>query len=103
MPLMRETILNEQAISRAACHAKLQHQVLDPLAIIALLSLIFEKADTPAMIKHGMDIVKEITSCLNLSQIPVLACDCPIFANCKCIQWTWPATHGEGKMIIMFG
>ena len=55
------------------------------------------------MIKHGMNIVKEITSYLNPGQIPVLACDCPIFAKCKCIQWKWPATDREDKMIIMFG
>ena len=41
MPLMRERILNEQAISWAAYHAKLQPQVLDPPAIIALLPLFF--------------------------------------------------------------
>ena len=103
MPLMRERILNEQAISWTAYHAKLQPQVLDPLAIIASLPLFFKKADTPAMIKHGMNIVKEITSYLNPGQIPVLACDCPIFEKCECIQWKWPATHGEDKMIIMFG
>ena len=102
MPLMRERILNEQAISWAAYHAKLQPQVIDPPEIIVLLPLFFEKADTPAMIKHGMNIVKIITSYLNPGQIPVLACDCPIFAKCKCIQWKWPATHGEDKMIIMF-
>ena len=65
MPLMRERILNEQAVLWAAYHAKLQPQVLDPPAIIALLPLFFEKADTPAMIKLGMNIVKEITSYLN--------------------------------------
>ena len=71
MPIMRERILNEQAILWAAFHAKLQPQVLDPPSIIALLPLFFEKADTPAMIKHGMNIVKEITSYLN----PALAYD----------------------------
>ena len=73
------------------------------LAIIALLPLFYEKADTPAMIKHDMNIVKEITSYLNPCQIPVSACDCPIFSKSKCIQWKWPVTHGQDKMIIMFG
>ena len=82
---------------------RINPQLLDPLAKIALLPLIFEKADTPAMIKHGMNIVKEIISFLNPGQIPVLVCDCLIFVKCKCIQWKWPATHGEDKMIIMFG
>ena len=63
----------------------------------------FEKVDKPAMVKHGMTIMKEITSYLNPGQIPVLACDCPIFAQCKYIQWKWPQTHGEDKIIIMLG
>ena len=68
-----------------------------------MLPLYFEKADTQAVIKHDMNIVKEITSYLSPGQIPVLACDSPIFTKCKCIQWKWPATHGEDKIIIMFG
>ena len=43
MPLTRERILNEQAISWATYHAKLQPQVLDPPAIIALLPLFLKK------------------------------------------------------------
>ena len=48
------------------------------------------------MIKHVMDILRKATSFLNPGQIPVMACDCPIFAKAKFIQWTWPITHGEG-------
>ena len=61
------------------------------------------KADSPAMIKHGMDIVQNVTSLLNPGQIPVMACDCPIFAKAKYIQWTWPATHGEDRFVVIFG
>ena len=54
------------------------------------------------MIKHGIDIVQNVTSFLNPGQIPVMACDCPIFAKTKYIQWTWPATHGEYRFVVMF-
>ena len=27
----------------------------------------------------------------------------PLFAKAKYIQWTWPSTHGEDKLVIMFG
>ena len=77
--------------------------MLDPSAIIALLPLFLEKADSPAMVKHGLDLVKGITDFLNPGQIPVLACDCPIFILCKKIQWNFPLTHGEDKFLIMFG
>ena len=40
MPLIRDEIINEQAISWAAYHAKLQLPVIiDPTAIIAMLPL----------------------------------------------------------------
>ena len=29
-------------------------------------------------------------------------CDCPIFAQCKYIQWKWPEEFGEDKFLIMF-
>ena len=102
MSLIRDKIINEQAISWATYHAKLQFPVVDPTAIIAMLPLFLEKADTPAMIMHGMDLLIEITDYLNPGQIPVLACDCPIFPKCKCIQWKYPEKYGEDKLIIMF-
>ena len=29
--------------------------------------------------------------------------DCPIFSQCKLIQWRWPELYGEYKLIVMFG
>ena len=34
------------------------------------------------MVKHGLDKLKCITEFLSVGQIPILACDCPIFAIC---------------------
>ena len=55
------------------------------------------------MVKHSKNILISVTLYLSPHQIPVMACDCPIFAKAKYIQWTWPSTHGEDKMVIMFG
>src|SRR6218665_20474 len=55
------------------------------------------------MIKHGMNVIKTITHFLNPGQIPIMGCDCPIFAKTKFIQWTWLDTHGEDKFVVMFG
>src|SRR6218665_4118686 len=96
-----------QAFTWASFHAQKQLPRLDPAAIVALLQLFFEKGDklffektdTPAMIKHGMDVIKAITHFLNPGQIPVMGCDCPVFAKAKFIQWTWPDTHGENKFV----
>ena len=92
-----------QLISWAAYHASRHLPVQDPCSIIALLPLFLQKADSPAMVKHGLDVLKCITEFLNVGQIPVLACDCPIFAICKKIQWCLPHTHGEDKILIIFG
>ena len=36
-------------------------------------------------------------------QIPVLACDQPLYAIAKNIQCPWPSILGEDKLLIMFG
>ena len=69
----------------------------------AMLPLFTHKTDFPAMIKHAMNTLKGITSHLIPGQISVMACDCPIFAKAKFIQWSWPATHGEMFLVIFGG
>ena len=55
------------------------------------------------MVKRDMSLVQVITAYLNPDQIPVLACDQPIFAQCKYIKWKWSGIDGENKMTIMLG
>ncbi len=50
-----------------------------------------------------MDVIRRATEFLNPGQIPVMACDQPLYAVAKIIQWNWPDTHGEGRYLIMFG
>ena len=87
----------------ASHYAHLQPPMTDPPSISAMLPLFSHKADSPAMIKHAMDILQRVTTYLHPGQIPVMACDCPIFAKAKFIQWTWPATYGEDVFLVMFG
>ena len=101
--LKMETLRKGQPISWAAYHASLQPPAEHLPSIIALLPLFLEKADSPAMVKHGLDVLRNVTNFLNDGQIPVLACDCPIFAICKKIQWSMPQLYGEDKFLIMFG
>ena len=54
------------------------------------------------MIRHSMTITMNAIQHLNPSQIPVLACDQPLFAIAKNIQWTWTAEFGD-KLLMMFG
>lgn len=104
--LDNETISAADHVAWAAYHSNNQHQPNDTEdlpAITALLPLFYEKAATPAMIKHGMDVIREATSFLNPGQIPVVALDQPLFALAKSVQWKWPDKYGEDKYVIMFG
>ncbi len=75
----------------------------DPPAVCALLPLFYEKAASPAMIKHGMDVQKQAIEYLNPGQIAVTTFDQPLFALAKYVQWKWPATHGEALYVVMLG
>ena len=96
-------ITSEDAIAWAAYHASQQTCTEDPPALCALLPLFYEKAATPAMIKHGMDVQREAIQYLNPGQIPVTTFDQPLFALAKLVQWKWPVTHGESVHVVMLG
>lgn len=101
--LLKTDLESNKPLTWSSFHASRQSQAITPPVITALLPLFTEKADTPAMIKHAMDILMSATSFLNPGQVPVMACDCPIYAKAKFVQWTWPSSHGEDKLVVMFG
>ena len=103
MLVEKEELTQQDAIAWAAYHALQQPPMEDSPAMCALLPLFYEKAATPAMIKHGMDVQKQAIEYLNLGQIPVTTFDQPVFALAKYVQWKWPATHGEAVHVVMLG
>jgi hypothetical protein len=90
-------------LSWSAYHASTQAFSEKESDLHALLPLFPEKAATPAMIKHGMNVIKDATQFLNEGQIPVMTVDQPLFALAKYIQWKSPQTHGEDKYVVMLG
>ena len=58
------------------------------MALTALLPLFKENANSAVMNAHSMKLVKDATNALNLSQIPIICADQPLFALAKVIQWT---------------
>ena len=50
-----------------------------------------------------MDVVKTAVEILNPGQVPVITFDQPLYALAKQIQWSWPTTHGENHLVVMFG
>ena len=73
--LSNDDVSAEDSITWAAYHSKNHQQMNDRPAIAALLPLFYEKADTPAMMKHDMDVLREAASFLNTGQVPVITLD----------------------------
>ena len=55
------------------------------------------------MIRHSMDVVSKAVQSLNPDQVPIITADQPLYTIAKQIQWNWPGTHGEDKLVVMFG
>ena len=89
----KEKLNIDDAFVWAACHASRQPIVEDPPAVSALLLLFYEKAATPAMIRHGMDVQRRAIEYINQGQIPVTIFD--RLGQAKLVQWKWPVTHSK--------
>ena len=72
-------------------------------AEIGILPLFPDKAASPSMMKHTMEIVKENTEFINSGQTPVLGADQPLYAICKQLQWQFPESLGEDKFVMQLG
>lgn len=94
---------DEINISWSAYMANLQTEVPRPPAITGLLPMFRESAHTLAMVKHGMNLIKQATDLVNKGQVPVMTVDQPLYALAKKIQWTWPDIYGEQKFVVMMG
>lgn len=95
---------DSQNISWAAYRANAsQLMIQQSTDLSALLPLFEETSKSPAMIKHAMSIVQKNVEFLNPGQTAVIAFDQPLFTIAKKIQWNFPLTHGEDKLVIMFG
>ena len=102
--LNREISQNVLQISWAAFHAnKLLPNQENQLSRSSLLPLFQEEAASAAMICHAIDVIAKAVNVLNQGQIPVLACDQPLYAIAKKIQWTFPTVYGEKKLVVTFG
>ena len=90
-------------VSWGAYHAsRIAEKHITP-AIVSLLPLFPDDSKSPAMIKHGMTMVKMATQVVNPGQVPVIAADQPLYAIAKQVQWKFPESHGESLFVIMLG
>ena len=99
--LDEESVTSGDTLAWGAFHASAQTEE-DPPALTALLPLFYEKAATPAMVKHGMDVIRQAVTFLNPGQVPIITVDQPLFALAKMVQWKWPVSHGEQAYICSY-
>ena len=64
-----------------------------------LLPLLQDEIATHAMVRHTMDIIKEVQRNLNLDQPLVVTADQPVYALGKKVQWLYPDKHGEDNSV----
>ena len=76
---------------------------IKPQAEIGILPLFPDKAASPSMMKHTMEIVKENTEFINAGQTPVLGADQPLYPICKQLPWQFPENLGEDKFVMQLG
>ena len=92
-------------VSWAAYHSRRREQAVTPVhgpaAVTALLPLFLDDLKSQAMICHSMNVVKKAVTVVNPAQVPVIACDQPLFKIAKQIQWMWPKEYGEESFVIM--
>ena len=100
--LMNNTLTSGNA-SWEAFHASRQPQEGRVIFPTVLLLLFLDSAHTVAMFRHSIDVVTKAVNHLNPGQIPVVTFDLSLFALDKQIQWTWPESYGENKLVIMLG
>ncbi|KAJ2938093.1 hypothetical protein O0L34_g19419 [Tuta absoluta] len=71
-------------------------------SVCALLRLFVEASTSVSMLRHGMDLISNLTQFLNPLQTPVMYEDQPLYTIGKLIQWNWPELYGENKFVMMF-
>ena len=74
-----------------------------PPAEIGIYPLFPDKAASASSMKHAMDLTMQGTEFLNPGQTSVLGADQPLFALIKLVQWQYPDTLGEDKLVAMMG
>ena len=84
-------MLNESKESPDASWAAFNASVVEKQTgmedVSVILPLFQNSSKYPAMIKHGMDVIKAAFGKVNKDQTPVIVFDQPLYASSKEVQW----------------
>ena len=97
-----EDLQEEDRVSWAGYFAKNGVGTTIRPSVTGFFPIFEEKSASFPMLKHALKVVSEAIEKLNEGQVPVVACDQPLFAICKQIQWQ-NACYSEAKMVVMLG
>lgn len=81
----------------------LNDESVKPPAEIGVYPLFPDKAASASSMKHAMDLTMQGTEFLNPGQTSVIGGDQPLYAIMKLLQWQYPDTLGEDKLVVMMG
>jgi len=102
--LQQDTLADGEVITWSGYNCSLMSDdSIKPKVVIGVLPLFRDKAATPSMMKHAMHLAVQDTEFLNPGQSSVLGADQPLFAIAKQLQWAFPDTVGEDRLVIMMG
>ena len=102
--LQQEVLPENEVITWSGFNSRnMSDDALKPPAVTGVFPLFPDKAASPSMIKHAMQLTMQGTEFLNPGQTGVLGADQPIYAIAKQLQWTFPDTLGEDKIVLMMG
>lgn len=92
-------------LSWSAFYAKQESPIQHPKCKTSLLPLFNEKSTDPTMVYHAMLLIKRSTEVLNPNQSPVMACNQPIYAIAKQLQWSEisPDVSEQGFFVMLGG
>jgi len=82
--LQQDTLAGNEVITWSGYNFRLMtDESVKPKAVIGVFPLFPNKAATPSMIKHAMQLTVHDTEILNPGQSPVLGADQPLYAIAK--------------------
>jgi hypothetical protein len=87
----------------SAYHAKANVKPVTGICNHVLLPLLPDHIQSPATVRHLMDVIMHITNTVNNGQPAVITADQPVYAVAKYIQWKYPNDYGEDKVVMMMG
>ena len=92
-------------MSRAVYHSRRREQAATPVhgpaAVIALVLLFPDNSKSVALIRHSINVDEKVVTVVDPGEIPVFACDQPLFKIAQKNQWMWPKKYGEESFVII--